>query len=61
MITPEKTQSIKNSSPKCANPGCHCTVPPDGKYCSEHCENMRRMDTCDCGHAECETYTERKP
>jgi hypothetical protein len=55
MITPEKTQSIK-----CANPACSCSVPLDEKYCSDHCASMATMDRCDCGHAECETYTEQE-
>lgn len=61
MNTPESTQSPNTPPSKCANPGCHCTVSPDEKYCCEPCESGMHKDACACGHAECEAYTERKP
>jgi hypothetical protein len=61
MNTPKSTQSPNTPFSKCANPACHCKVSPDEKYCCEHCESEMDKDTCGCGHAECEAYTERRP
>jgi hypothetical protein len=60
MNIPENTQPTNPAASQCANPGCHCTVSPDEKYCSEQCESMTSRDACDCGHAECEAYTEQE-
>jgi hypothetical protein len=43
---------------KCAHPSCNCTVSKDGahgKYCSEHCKEMRQQVElrCGCQHPEC--------
>lgn len=56
MARSENTQAMH----KCANPACSCNVPSEEEYCSEHCASMAAMDSCDCGHDECEAYTEQE-
>jgi hypothetical protein len=56
MARSENTQGMH----KCANPACSCSVPSQEEYCSEHCASMATMDSCDCGHDECEAYTEQE-
>ena len=49
---------------KCAHPACNCEVSkggPFGKYCSEHCRQMRDMAEmeCECGHPACNEETKK--
>lgn len=40
---------------KCAHEACTC-IPPDGKkFCSQVCEDSKKVThlTCQCGHAGC--------
>ncbi|MBL1263054.1 hypothetical protein [Candidatus Methylomicrobium oryzae] len=60
MAISENIQKTDDTPSKCANPACSCNVSPDQKYCSEHCASMATMDSCDCGHLECEAYTEQE-
>jgi hypothetical protein len=57
MTTTNKSQSNKNTAPKCAHPGCNCPARPGEKYCSDLCENLVGSDMCACGHAECKGKT----
>ena len=47
-----------NSPAKCAHPACKCMVDgngPYGKYCSEHCQEAKKVSEirCDCKHSGC--------
>jgi hypothetical protein len=65
MPTTKKTQSHKETRPKCAHPGCHCPARPGEKYCSDFCENIVGEDVCGCGHPGCKphahTHAETRP
>jgi hypothetical protein len=41
---------------QCQHPGCKCSRPSTGDYCSEYCRNAQTggMDNdCRCGHPDC--------
>jgi hypothetical protein len=42
---------------KCAHDSCCCPPAPGSKYCSNFCEDSRKLTTltCDCGHECCKT------
>ncbi len=41
---------------KCAHMACTCMAPVGKKYCSQHCEDTKKMMTlsCHCGHVGCD-------
>ena len=41
---------------KCARMACNCMAPAGKKYCSQHCEDAKKMMTlaCHCGHYGCD-------
>ena len=40
---------------KCAHPACNCVVADKSKYCSEKCEDAKKMIelACQCDHPAC--------
>jgi hypothetical protein len=60
MAISDTTLNTNDTPPKCANPACGRTVSPDQTYWGDHRATSAPRDACDCGHDECEAYTEQQ-
>ncbi len=47
--------NLAETTNTCARPGCNCSAPPEGEYCSDHCRGASGdiATECHCGHAGC--------